>query len=32
MKESGPYAAAAATWSDRERVMEQGLTTGLVLR
>ena len=31
MKETGAY-AASATWSDRERVMELGLTIGLVLR
>jgi hypothetical protein len=32
MKDSGSYAAAGATWSDRESVMELGLTIGLVLR
>ena len=31
MKETGAY-AASATWSDRERIMELGLTIGLVLR
>jgi hypothetical protein len=31
VKDSGPY-ASGATWSDREWVMELGLTIGLVLR
>ena len=32
MKEAGLHASSSATWSDRERVMELGLTIGLVLR